>query len=87
VGPRREGLTAIDVDGHVSIYNPETRQVVSLNATATAVWALSTGELDLDQVTEALAGSYQVDPQIIRDDVLAAVAQLRQHGLFEGGPA
>jgi len=74
------------VDGRVSIYNPETQQLVSLNDTATAVWSLSTGEFTLDQIVSSLARTYAASGEDIRPDVIGAVALLSECGLLTSAP-
>ena len=82
VGPPLEDVTVVEVEGRISIYNPRTEEVVSLNGTASAVWSLSTGDLSLNQIVEALAQTYSISAHDIRPDVVSAVDRLLAHGLI-----
>jgi Coenzyme PQQ synthesis protein D (PqqD) len=82
VGPPIPGLTVIEVDGCVNVFNPATQRAVILNETATAVWKLADGTRDTEAVVEALAQRYAVEPAAIRAEVVAAIAELYGEALL-----
>lgn len=82
VGPAVEGVVETDIDDGIALFAPGSGQVFVLNPTAGDVWRLSDGELTFDELVAALARSYAVEPDTIRDDVSTAVEQLRRDGLL-----
>ena len=82
VGPPIGDVVETEIDDCVALFHPTTGEAFVLNATASDVWRLSDGELDLDGLTATLAGAYGVDPGTIRSDVEEAVAELRRRGLL-----
>ncbi|GEM_PF-4711451 len=76
-------LTTVEIDGEVSAYNPVTDRVVMLNGTASDVFALCDGTLDVEGIAELLAGAYGADLGEVRAGVGQAVALLILEGLVE----
>lgn len=86
VGPPVDGLTVVEVDGEVSIFNPATGVAVLLNAPATDIWWLADGEHTLEEMTRLLAAAYRTAPEALAGEVTAVVDRLRREGLLPGGP-
>lgn len=82
VGPPTVGVLWEDLDGRVVIFNPATQQAAALNETASAIWRLATGDHNEEQVIAVLAEDYNVEATVIRDQVLAAIIELRGQGLL-----
>ncbi|HEX2701211.1 MAG TPA: HPr-rel-A system PqqD family peptide chaperone [Acidimicrobiales bacterium] len=82
VGPATAGVVETDVDDSVALFQPHSGTVFVLNPTAADVWRLSDGALTLDEVVTALARAYDIEPEVIRGDVAAAVDRLRSDGLL-----
>jgi hypothetical protein len=87
VGPPVADLAAVELDGLFVIFNPSTGRVSSLNATASQIWRLATGDLTEDAVIDELATRYDVAAGDIRGDVMAALDNLRTEGLLSPGVA
>jgi hypothetical protein len=83
VGPPRQGLSVVELDDCVSIFNPVTQRAVILNATATMVWRLSDGTRDAGVIVVELASRFGLDNAAIEAEVVAAIDQLRGEGLFD----
>lgn len=75
IGPPASGTTEVEVDGRVHVYSPTTQQLVALNETASDVWRLCDGEHTTDDIVDRLSRSYQVDPDVVRQDVHGVLAQ------------
>jgi PqqD family protein of HPr-rel-A system len=82
---KRSGANILeaDVDGDLSVYNPESEQVTVLNSSATEIWRLIDGRLSLTEIVDRLAESYDVDPDTIMDEVQQTVTSLTEAGLVE----
>ncbi|HJQ76388.1 MAG TPA: PqqD family protein [Acidimicrobiia bacterium] len=84
VGPPAQQVLETELDGEISLYNPATEQVTILNGTASDVWLLCDGEHTVEEITELLASSYEVDEKEIRDDVISTIERLYDSGLLAG---
>lgn len=82
VGPPRPDLTVVEVDDEISIFNPTTGRAVLLNQTASDVWLLCDGTLDLDGILDRLALAYGRSPEQLRPDVLEAIDRFRAEQLL-----
>ncbi len=82
VGPPSPQVVETEVDGRISVYDPETEQVTMLNETASDVWRLRDGTQSLEEMVEALARAYGVDADAIRQEVIDTVKQLHGNGLL-----
>ena len=80
-GPPADHVLTTELDGHVTLYDPDRNEVHSLNETAGAIWRLLDGGHDLDAVVDALAREYAVDADAIRPHVEQTVATFVAHGL------
>lgn len=76
-----------EVDGRISLFDPQTQEVSMLNDTASDVWRLCDGTSTLDQVIELMAKAYGVEPDAIGDEVKATVKTFHDKGLLTGGDA
>ena len=82
VGPHAEKLLEERVDDEVVVYNRETDSYYTLNATATAVWDLSTGDHTLDEIVALLADEFATEVDTIRQDVADIVTEFTEAGLL-----
>ena len=71
------------VEEEVVILNRDTGQVHRLNLTASYIWQLCDGTNTPDQIAEQLAADFGRTTGQVIDDVLGAIASLRQLGLLE----
>ena len=85
VGPWAPHLIEAELGDELSLYDPRQERVIALNTSASDVWRLATGEFDIAEITDRLAGAYGTDSQAIRADVESIVAELRAQGLFGAG--
>ena len=82
VGPPAGHVVETEVDGRVSLYDGQTEQVAMLNETASDVWRLCDGMQSLDEMVDALARAYGVEPDAIREQVTDTVTKFRCSGLL-----
>ena len=82
VGPPSTGVTALEIDGRYSIYNPISRRVLTLNQTASDVWRLCDGEADEESIAGFVAAAYGQPVDGIRDAVLATIDLFEGEGLL-----
>lgn len=82
VGPPVSGVRALELDGDISLYHPETGHAVVLNATASDIWRLLDGEHGVAGIVALLAAAYGTSPEAIHDDVCRVVADLTEHGFL-----
>ena len=85
VGPSAEHVVESEVEGRVSLYDPESEEVLVLNESASDVWRLSDGSQTLEQIVTLRARAYGVDPSEISDEVGDTVRGFRDRGLLAGG--
>jgi coenzyme PQQ biosynthesis protein PqqD len=55
--------------------------VVHLSATAQAILSQCDGQATIGKIVSALAGEFDADPRILRDDVLECLSQLHKRKL------
>ena len=72
-----------ELDGEGIILNLENEQYYGLDSTGTAFWNLFTALPSLDDVYTALQDEYQVDPLILKEDLIEFVTMLIEQGLVE----
>lgn len=82
IGPPTARVTQREIKGCIALLHPETNEVLVLNETATDIWHLSDGTMDLNGIVEALAKSYRVHGGTIHDDVERTVLSLLEHGFI-----
>ncbi|MBW3548201.1 MAG: PqqD family protein [Actinobacteria bacterium] len=87
VGPPAAHIEESEVDGRISLFDPQSQEVSLLNDTASDVWRLCDGTSTLDQVIELMAKAYGVKPDAIGDEVRATVETFYGKGLLAGGDA
>ena len=79
---RTQSAVETVVSGDIGLYDPRSETVVLLNQTASDVWRLSDGDLSVGDLAEALASSYQVEVESIREQVSEVIADLASRGLL-----
>lgn len=82
VGPPVATAVFTEIEGRISVLNPQTDRVLMLNETASDIWRLADGEHSLEEVVGLLAQAYGVDRATIRPEVEGAVATLRAEGFL-----
>jgi hypothetical protein len=78
-----DGVVTSEVLDELVAYSPATSQAVSLNVSARAIFELCNGTRTVDDISNELSGSAGMPPEALRDDVQAAIEQMRDLGLLE----
>ena len=86
IGPHADLLLEERVDDEVVVYNRATDAYYTMNATATAVWDLATGEHSLDGLVGVLAEHFSIGPDEIRSDVADIIREFSAAGLLQSPP-
>lgn len=87
VGPPAAHIAESEVDGRISLFDPQSQEVSMLNDTASDVWRLCDGTSTLDQVIELMAKAYGVESDAVGDEVKATVKTFYDKGLLAEGDA
>ena len=82
IGPHADRLLEERVDDEIIVYNRATDAYYTLNATATAVWELATGDYTLDGLVALLAEQFAMEPAEITEDVRNIVGEFTEAGLL-----
>jgi hypothetical protein len=69
------------IEGEAVILTMDTKVLRGLNAVGSRVWELIDGHRDVEQIVEALAGEFSVEPARARADVQAFLRELADRGL------
>ena len=80
---RREGLTAVSLDGETVLYDRSLRAVHRLNSSASFIWQLCDGSRTVEEITALVAGTFERTPKEISPDVIGAMADLASAGLLD----
>ena len=76
-----ESVVSRELEGEAVILNLESGVYFGLNEVGTRIWALIQQGRSLRNVLEALQQEYEVNPQILENDLLQLVEQLQARGL------
>jgi hypothetical protein len=87
VGPPKVHVVETEVGDEISLYDPETDQVMVLNTTASDIWRLSDGEHTTTEIVALLANAYQVEADQIGDEVAATIGQFIDNGFIDEAEA
>jgi hypothetical protein len=85
IGPQFPYVLEEEVADEILLFDPQQKTFVSLNSTAADVWRMATGEYRFDEMVKRIAASYGVPTTEIRDQIEAAVRELREAGLIPSG--
>jgi hypothetical protein len=77
------GVVTVDVDGRACVYSPLRNEVLFLNQSASDIWWLLDGELDVAGLVATLALAHGVDPAALVADVQRALSTFADAGLIE----
>lgn len=83
IGPHADLLLEERVDDELVVYNRATDSYYTLNATATAVWDLATGDHTLDGLVDLLSARFAIEPEAIKQDVAGIVDDFAAAGLLQ----
>jgi hypothetical protein len=80
---RRADVNVRVIEGDTLVLDRRLRQIHQLNATASFVWDRCDGQHAVTEIAAALAGDFEVDPEIAERDAAATVRQFAQAGLLQ----
>lgn len=80
IGPPMAHILETEIQGDISLYDPQQERVLVLNGTASDVWLLCDGEQTVDGIVELIAAAYGHKIEDIRNDVEATIRQFIQEG-------
>ena len=76
IGLPSSSVSVIALNDELSLFEETRGLALTLNRTASDVWALADGRASVDSVIACLAAAYGTTPAVIRDDVITAVDEL-----------
>ena len=84
---RRAGVSAVELDDNVAVYDDVGQLLILLNTSAAAVWERCDGRTTIDDMVRALAEEHGAHVEDIAEDVRRTVVKLSELGLVAGaGP-
>lgn len=75
-----------DAGFEVVLFDDRNHRVHRLNPVSSAIWVLLDGRATVDDVTNELAGIFDLEIDRIANDVLRAIEEFWALGLLEGSP-
>ena len=78
---RRTGVSAVELDDNLAVYDEVGQLLILLNTSAATVWDLCDGETTLDEMRRLLTGAHLGPPAEIAEDVRQTVRKLAELGL------
>ena len=76
----------VDVGGELLLVDPRTDGIHQLNVQGGAVWSVLDGEGTVGDLVADLADAFEVDDDVVREDVHALLDRLKGAGLLAGAP-
>jgi hypothetical protein len=74
---RRDGICEVEIDGELVLLDTSSGTLHLLNRAAAAVWSGLDGARDLDEIAGELSDTAGAEAEVVREDVIALVNQLR----------
>jgi hypothetical protein len=75
------------LDRESVLLNLETEQYFGLDETGTRMWQLLTASPDIDAAYQELLAEYDVEPDLLRDNLTELLGRLVESGLLQVLPA
>ena len=75
------------VDREAVLLNIETEQYFGLDETGTRMWQLVTGSPNIDAAFQELTAEFDVDPEVLRSNLMELLSRLVDGGLLRVLPA
>ena len=75
------------LDQESVLLNLETEQYFGLDETGTRMWQLVTTSANIDAAYQELLAEYDVQPEMLRENLTELLAHLVEHGLLQVLPA
>jgi hypothetical protein len=77
-----------ELDDEICLYRSEVDEVLVLNYTASDIWRLAVASTSIEEITDALAAKYSIEPAAARDEVVRVTSDLCERGfLVESAPS
>lgn len=80
---RKKGVWLRQVGGENALYDPDSSSVHLLNDTALAIWDLCDGDVQPDEMIEAICQISSLHKDIVSEDVHRTLEEFEQAGLIE----
>ncbi len=77
-----EGCVSCDMNGEKVVLNTASGIYFGLDGVGTRVWELLAGPHSLDELLDSLFDDYDVEKDVLKNDVAAFVGKLHEHGLI-----
>jgi len=84
--PRR-GVSAVELDENLALYDDVGQLLILLNLSAAAVWELCDGATTVGEMVEVLAGPHPAEAELIAEDVRQTVRRLAELALVADAEA
>jgi coenzyme PQQ synthesis protein D (PqqD) len=75
------------LDQESVLLNLETEKYFGLDQTGTRMWQLLTASENIDAAYRQLLAEYDVEPELLRDNLAELLGRLVEHGLLQVLPA
>jgi coenzyme PQQ synthesis protein D (PqqD) len=75
------------LDQEAVLLNLETERYFGLDETGTRMWQLVTNSPNIDAAYRELLSEYDVEPELLRDNLTELLCRLVEHGLLQVLPA
>jgi hypothetical protein len=75
------------LDRESVLLNLETEQYFGLDETGTRMWQLVTASSDIDAAYQELLAEFDVEPELLRDNLTDLLGRLVENGLLQVLPA
>ena len=82
---RRDDVAYVVVDGEAVLWSVDPEAMHVLNPTASLVWQLLDGDVDIAELAADIAESAGADPTEVRSDIDTLVSQLTEQRLLSFG--
>lgn len=79
----RAGIGEQVIDGEAVLVNARGGEILVLNETGSMVWSLLDGERSVAEVLRRVQDAFDVEPEVLRQDVHAFLSALREHDALE----
>jgi hypothetical protein len=81
--PSARALPAVEIDGELVCYDPETQTLHQLNATAALVWRMCDGASTVEEIVTRVAREFDCSVATVERDVRALVDRFFEQRLCD----
>jgi PqqD family protein of HPr-rel-A system len=83
----RPDLVVAELDGEAVVYDPLPDKLHYLNHTAALIFQLCNGRMTISEIAGTLGDAYEMDAQVLEDEIRPLLRRLQTLGLVEGKAA